>query len=59
MFTLHVYYLTFISGCGGEGGGVTGEKVGKPVMTVLVPISTFVNVKRRDIFGQATPGFEH
>lgn len=50
MFTLHVYYLTFISGCGGEGGGVTGEKVGKPVMTVLVPISTFVNVKRRDIF---------
>ena len=50
MFTLHVYFLTFISGCGGEGGGVTGDGVVKPLMTALVPISAFVNVKLWDVF---------
>lgn len=28
---LHVDYLTFISGCSGDGGTVTGENAAKPL----------------------------
>lgn len=44
-FILHIYDITVISGSGGEGGGVTGEKVAKPLTTVF---STLLSVTRLD-----------
>ena len=41
---------SFISGRGGDGGGLTGEKVVKDVTTVRTRVSTFVSVKPLDIF---------
>lgn len=32
--TFHVYNLTLIPGCGGDAGGVMGNKAGKPVTEV-------------------------
>lgn len=34
MLTLHVHNLTVMSGGGGHGGAVTGEKAAKPMATV-------------------------
>ena len=33
-FTLHFHDLTLISGDGGDGGGVTGQKSAKPATAV-------------------------
>lgn len=41
MFLFHVYDLTFISGEGGDGVGVTEEKATKPLTKVRDCISTF------------------
>lgn len=40
--SLHAYGLTFMPGCGGDGGGVTGDEAGKPVTIVQDCASTFV-----------------
>lgn len=45
MFMFHVDYLTFVSGCSGDGGAVTGENAAKP-LTARVYVSTFVSVMR-------------
>lgn len=50
VFTLHIYYLAFISGVGGDGGGVADNKGAKPVTAVQDCISTFVSVKLLDVF---------
>ena len=45
--------LTFISGGGGDGGGVTGEKSAKPVTTVQDCVSTFSNLTPLDLFSKS------
>ena len=40
-FTLHVYDMTFISGGGGDGGGVTGEKAAS-VSTFVRPLEAWL-----------------
>lgn len=55
--TLHVYDLTCISGGGGNGGGVTGEKAAKPVTAAQDWVSTFVNVTQLDILKETTEQF--
>lgn len=41
---LHVYYLNYLTGGGGDDGGVKGNKAGKPVTTVRVCVSAFVSM---------------
>ena len=48
-FTLHVFDLTFTSGGGGDGGGVTGEKAAKPVTAVSDSVSTFASKKQLEM----------
>lgn len=43
MFILHVYYLTLMTGGGGEDGAVTGVKAAKLVTAVYVCASAFVS----------------
>lgn len=55
MFTLHISYLTVMSG--GGGGGVTRQKSHKPLTTVHVCVSTFMNMKPLDVFDKGPQRF--
>lgn len=55
MYIIHVHDLTFISGGGTDGGGVTGQKDAKPVNSTRDCVSSFVNVTPLGIF-KATSG---
>lgn len=45
---MNVYYTMFMSGGGEDGGHFAGDKAAKPVTTILVCVSIFVNVKILD-----------
>lgn len=55
--TIHVW-LTILSGGGGHGVGVTGERVDKPTTAVWECCSTFVSVKPLDIFRETNNSFQ-
>lgn len=58
VFILHVYYLAFISGGGGDGGGVADNKTAKPVTAVQDCVFTFASVKPLDIFDRMSGHFQ-
>ena len=49
--------VTFTSGFGGDGGGVTDEKAAKPVTAVQACVSAFVSVTLAGIFRKSSRKF--